>query len=274
MKNAKQYEAKIKNLLSGQLPKSVEAPDEPTLRLLLRGVLLENALPDGVEPALKAIEEECVDYNELRVAPLKEVVDRIGRDYPGALRKAHVMHSALNSIFAQGRGISVEYMEEMGKRDLRRHLLELGLTPFSAAYLLLFGFDGHAIPVDQALLDCLEADEGVHPGSGIDDVQGFLERVISQKDAKAAHAFFRSYVEKNWDTVQERRQARQAEQAKAEKAEAEKAKQQENDQKPQASEKQKDSKSGTGKSQDKSPSRGKGKSETQKRTSASKKKNS
>jgi len=118
---------------------------------------------------------------------------------------------ALQGIFSRTYRLSLEYMAEMTKRNLRRHL-------YAEAALTLEVFGGHAIPVDQLLVDCLAMDGYVHPESDLPDVQGFLERVISQKDALAAHEFFRKYVQRREKVLLRRRQA---EAAKAQAAEAE-----------------------------------------------------
>ena len=42
------------------------------------------------------------------------------------------------------------------KRERRRCLLELGLSPYVAALVMLKVLGAHAVPVDQTLVDCLE----------------------------------------------------------------------------------------------------------------------
>jgi len=223
MKDAKEYEARIKTLLRKK-PKRVASarPEDPyDIAALVRAVLESDASRQQAEKALEAIRHEYVDFNELRVSPLKDLVECIGRDYPQARDKAQMITGALQGIFSRTYRLSLEYMAEMTKRNLRRHLKELGLNEYAEAALTLEVFGGHAIPVDQLLVDCLAMDGYVHPESDLPDVQGFLERVISQKDALAAHEFFRKYVQRREKVLLRRRQA---EAAKAQAAEAEAAK--------------------------------------------------
>jgi len=217
MKNAREYERKLKKLLRGSLKKSASPPvEEDKMRLLLRGVLEPDTLAKDTSAAMDALTNEFVDYNELRVAPLKDIVECIGKKFPGAWDKAQILHTATNRIFERRFEMSLDYLQEMGKRDLRRYLLEIDLGAYAAAYLVLMGFDGHAIPVDQSLVDALADDDCIYPGSDAADVQGFLERVISQRDAVAAHRWFRSYVEKTVKAAAKRRQAAAAAEAAAE----------------------------------------------------------
>jgi hypothetical protein len=121
--------------------------------------------------------------------------------------------------------MSLEHLSKLSKRDLREHLLSLGLNAYAAARVLLFVFGGHAIPVDRTLAETLEMEEQVHPGSSVEDVQGFLERIISQKDARNVHEFLRAHVERCARALAKFRQAKAeaAAKAEAERAKAEAA---------------------------------------------------
>jgi chemotaxis protein histidine kinase CheA len=225
MKNAKQYEKKVKKLFSGSLPKRPRPPEDPdVLTVLLRGVLEAETTPDVADKALQAIDEEFVDYNELRVAPYRDIVECVGKDFPDAWEKSQVIYKCLNHLFADAHSrrtedeqappapdsdtVDMSFLDDMGKRDLRRYLDEAGLTPFASAYVVLHHFQGHAIPVDQALVDCLQMEELVHPDSDVADVQGFLERIVSQKDDIACHQFLRSFVDDHAKPLAELRKAR------------------------------------------------------------------
>ncbi len=218
MKNATKYQKKIKKLLSGLRKSAAPPPDNQNpFGVMVEAILAADA-PKQAAKALDALKKEYVDFNELRVSPVKEIVDTLGRDFPGARRKADEVTSVLNAIFTSRNNLKIDYVEKMSKRDLRRHLHELGLSPFAAAIMMMRVFGGHAIPVDQGLVDCLENDECIEPDSSIEDVQAFLERVILQKQAHAAHEFFRDYVAKNAKMIARKRKAVAEAEAKVEAA--------------------------------------------------------
>lgn len=223
MKNAKAYEPKIRKLLSGA--KNVKSPvddeDRDPVRTLIRAVLSSDATPKQAAEAIESIEGEFVDFNELRVSPIKDLTDRLGKEHPHRRAKAEMLTGALNGIFERTGAVSMDYMKDMSKRDLRRHLRELGLNPYAAAYVTLFAFGGHAIPVDEDLAESLRMDELVHEESDVEDIQGFLERVISQKDAEKAQAVFRDLVRRKAAALTKKRREQAEAKAKAE-AEAEK----------------------------------------------------
>jgi endonuclease III len=217
MRNAREYEKKVKRLLGGAgkaLPPTI-ASSEDQVRLLIESILHADASRKQVEQTSKGLMKEFVDFNEIRVAPPKEIAECLGRDFPDAREKAETIVRVLNATFDRNGNIGLDYMSKFTKRDLRRHLSELGLGPFPAACVALRLFGVHAVPVDQSLVDCLKMVHCVHPASDIADVQGFLERIVQQKDALGVHEFLRKYVEKNAKALSRKRKADAKAQAKA-----------------------------------------------------------
>jgi hypothetical protein len=207
MKNATRHQKNLKKFLSG-IDKSAAVPpaDADPIRAMIDAILAADA-PKQSAKALEALEKEFVDFNELRVAPVKDIVDTLGRDFPDARRKGEETTTVLNAIFNRRNNLVLDYVEKMSKRDARRHLGELGLSPYAAGVMMLQVFGGHAVPVDQGLVDCLEADGCVGPGGSVEEVQALLERIILQKQAWSAHEFFRDYVAKNAKMLAKKRKS-------------------------------------------------------------------
>ena len=220
MKNATRYQKKMRKLLGSMGKAAPPQPDADPIRVMLESILEADSSAKQTQKAIAELEREFVDFNELRVSPPKEIVDRVGRDFPRARQKAMEIVTVLNGLYGQTSGLTFGHTEKMTKRDLRRHLAELGLSPYAAACMMLKLFEAHAVPVDETLVECLEMDGYIHPGSALDDVQAFLERIILQKDAPAAHELFRWYIEKSARALARRRKAKAAAEAKA-RAEAE-----------------------------------------------------
>lgn len=206
MKNATSYEKKIKKLLSGMTKQAAGEPPEgvKAFTFLLQAILESDASRKEAQKVVQGFDREFVDYNELRVAPTKDIVDVIGRDFPGAREKAETIIKSLNAIFDRNSSLTMAYMDKMPKRDLRKHLTEMGMTPYTAALVTMTLFAGHAIPVDRSLVIALEANGYIHPDTELEDVQGFLERIVPQKDDSAAHELFRDFVEENAKVVTKR----------------------------------------------------------------------
>jgi len=206
MKNASVYEKKIKKLLSG-MPRVKPLTIEDPAGMMLAAILLPDAHRKSVQQAADALIGEFVDFNEMRVAPVKELSDHIGRTFPESREKAVTIVRSLNVIFDKVGKMSLDYMKEMSRKDLRRHLAEIGLSPFTAGQIMLHIFGLHAMPVDVSLVDALKMGECIDPGCTVEDAQAFLERVIAQKDDLSAHEFFRGFVEKNLKAIAKWRKA-------------------------------------------------------------------
>lgn len=205
MKNASVYEKKLRKLLGG-LPKGraeAWASSDP-IRVLIESILEPDTFGKQASAAAGALMSEFVDYNEMRVSPIKDIVETVGRDYPDARVKAETLVKVLNTVFDRTCQMTMEYMAKMPKKELRKHLLAMGLGPYSAACVLLL-YGGGAIPVDRTLVDCLVMEDLVPAKSTIEEVQPFLERLVGPKDSLGAHELLRTYVEKNAKAIAKKR---------------------------------------------------------------------
>ncbi len=198
MKNIKTYTRKIRKLL-GALRKASLTPMPPgpeRVLAMLLGILQADATRKQAQTALEALLEEYVDLNELRVSPSKDAIDCIGRDFPDVRQKVDAIYTALNNIFLRVNDISLDYLDELPKRDLRRHLAEVGLGSYAVAYTAVTICGHPAIPVDRTLEGCLEIDGCAEPNSDIEEVQALLERIIAPKEVQAACEALKTYAEK------------------------------------------------------------------------------
>lgn len=216
MKNATVYEKKVKKLL-GKLPKraALSVPTDDPLAVIVMAVLQADTTRDSAKAVFDEIQKEFVDFNDLRVAPVKDISDCMDRDFPLSRQKADSIARSLDTIFDKTGSFSMEHLHKMPKRELRKYLQDIGLDHYAAALVLMTIFGGHAIPVDENLVYVLKAEDYLPADATIDEVQGFLERIIPQKEGPAAHEFFRDYVEKNAKLVAQKHKEDAARQAAA-----------------------------------------------------------
>jgi hypothetical protein len=217
MKQARTYEKKVRKLLR-QLPKSRQQPgadDVDPVRIMIEAIMQADSTSTQAARAMRLIESEYVDFNELRVSPIKDLIECVGTEYPDIRRKAEELLAALGGVYARSSAISLAYLADKTKREQRRLLSELGLREYAVGSVLLLGLDRHAVPVDRDLAESLEMDGYVHPGSEVGDIQSFLERIVSRSKCRAVHEFFRAFVQKHSKALAKKRKA---ERAAAEKA--------------------------------------------------------
>jgi hypothetical protein len=134
-------------------------------------------MPDArADDAMRAIEREFVDLNELRVATDLEIQEMLGVKYPLIERRVAMITQSLNNIFEREHTLSLDRLKTVSKRDARQFLHGLpDIHPFVEAYVMLFGFDGHAFPADDETLEYLREHDIVEEGTTLDEVHRFVE---------------------------------------------------------------------------------------------------
>ena len=187
MKNATKYADELKSLyrrLVKQFPPEAPGPQDP-LKALVRGAMLFD-VPDGrADDAMKLIDREFVDLNELRVATDLEIQELLGTRYPAIERRVAMITQSLNNIFEREHTLSLDRLKTISRRDARQFLRELPeIHPFVEAYVMLFAFDGHAIPLDEETLRYLKEHGVVEESATLDDAQRFIEHQLKAEECR------------------------------------------------------------------------------------------
>jgi endonuclease III len=190
MKNGAEYAKRIKRLFK-QLQREDKAdstapadPTDPTEQLIV-SILSLNTTSEQGRRAYRRLCDRMVDFNELRVSSPAEITHTVRDLIPTSSDRAKALVNTLNAVFQQEHRVDLGRLQSMGIRDARRYLEKLhGIDPYTVASITLWSLGGHAIPVNNRLLDALRADELVAPECSVADVQSFLERHVSAKDAR------------------------------------------------------------------------------------------
>ena len=190
MKNATKHAEELKSLsrkLVREHKPAERTPQEP-LWALVRGAMSYDVPDSRVEDAIKVIQREFVDLNELRVATELEVQDLLGQRYPAIEERVKLITNALNAIFEKEHTLSLDRLREVSRRDARQFLRDLPeMKPFVEAYVMLMSFDGHACPIDRQMLEYLADEEILEEGTSSEDAQKFVEHHLKAEDM---HPFF------------------------------------------------------------------------------------
>jgi endonuclease III len=197
MKNATKHAEELKSLLKRLMKEQKPAPREAQepLRALVRAAMSFD-MPDAkAEEAMKHIEREFVDLNELRVATDLEIQELLGTRYPAIERRVAMITQSLNDIFEREHTLSLDRLKTVSKRDARQFLRELpDIHPFVEAYVMLFGFDGHAFPLDEEILAYLSEQGIVEDGATLDEAQRFVEHHLKADECYDLFASMRRVV--------------------------------------------------------------------------------
>lgn len=184
-KNATKRADGLKSLCRRLLKEHKPEPRQPLepLPALVRGAMMFDVSDSRADEALKTIEREFVDLNELRVATDLEIQEMLGQRYPDIERRVGMITQSLNNIFEREHTLSLNRLKEISRRDARQFLRELpDIHPFVEAFVMLMSLDGNAFPIDQPMLDYLCDHDICDENANIEEMQKFIEHHIKPEE--------------------------------------------------------------------------------------------
>lgn len=186
MKGATQSAARLKQvfkaLRAADGKPTLPAQGDPITQVIL-GVLSRDQPESKAREALERLRSHVVDYNELRVISVLELVEMIG-ETPDARTKCEDLSRALNRIFAVEHAVSLDRVAALPRKDMLAYLAQIdGLEAYSRARVRLLGFGQHGIPLDEAMWAYARQEEIVDAKCTLDEAQAFLERQVSEEEA-------------------------------------------------------------------------------------------
>lgn len=185
MKNAGKHADKLKSVCKKLIKEHKPQPKQPleALKALVRAAMSYDVTDARAEDAMKAIEKEFVDLNELRVATDLEIQELLGTRYPQIERRVAMITQSLNNIFEREHTLSLDRLKEISRRDARNFLRELPeIHPFVEAFVMLFAFDGHTMPIDERMLGYLKEEEVLDDDTSLEDAQKFVEHHLKAEE--------------------------------------------------------------------------------------------
>jgi hypothetical protein len=197
MKNATKHADALKSLFRKLIRehKPEERTPQEALWALVRGAMSYDVPDSRVNDAIKVIQREFVDLNELRVATELEVQDLLGQRYPQIEDRVKLITAAMNAIFEKEHTLSLDRLKDVSRRDARQFLRDLPeMHPFVDAYIMLMSFDGHSFPLDQQMLEYLVEEEIVEEGTNLQDAQKFVEHHLKAEDMYPFYIALRAAV--------------------------------------------------------------------------------
>lgn len=167
----------------------------PIIEEFIVAILARETTESQALAAYKRLIENVVDLNELRVTTAREMSGFVGESFPECKEKAEEIASVLSDIVAREGRLELSGLKQKKVREAREYLETLGgASPFAAAWVLSRCLGGHAVPVDQALIQALKADALVPADAELPEIQAFLERVIPASDFKRHPGILQDYA--------------------------------------------------------------------------------
>jgi endonuclease III len=185
-RNLESLRAVCKSLLKEGKPPA--APKLEPLKALVRAAMSYDVSDSRADDAMRAIEREFVELNEMRVATELEVQEMLGSRYPEIEQRVEMITRCLNAIFEREHTLSLDRLRTISKRDARQFIRELPLIhPFVEAYVMMYAFETPAMPMDGEILEYLRGEGMFDEKTSVEDAQRFLEHNLK---AEEMHDFF------------------------------------------------------------------------------------
>ncbi len=212
MKNSKEYAQRLQKLYRGlkrAQPKVEKVAYDDPAEALIYGIVHERMNESAAHRAIKGLRSAFVDWNDLRVSRVEEVVEALGEDTPASRTAALALTSALKDIFDEYHKVSLQALKTQGKRPARQCLERFeGVTPFVVNYCLLTALQAHAVPLTDDMVAYLKQHKLIETNADQEDIEGFLTRQIAAKDAFEFYALLRRESESGTRTRAARSKAR------------------------------------------------------------------
>ncbi len=201
MKNSKEYAKKIQTLyrsLSHKHSKVQEATRDEVVDCIIFAIISAELNEKAAESAMTRFADHFVDWNDLRVSRVEEIVDILGKETPATKDIALTLAKVLRAIFDAYHKVNIEALKKIGKRPARQALEKIeGLSRFAVDYCMLVALRGHAIPLTSKMLDYLRNHELVDPDADEQQIAGFLVKQIPAKNGYHFYALLRQASEKS-----------------------------------------------------------------------------
>jgi endonuclease III len=204
MKNSKEYSKKIQTLyhaLSHKHPKGQPAGHDDVVDSIIYAILSVELSEKDAESAMARFADHFVDWNDLRVSRVEEIVEALGKDTPAIKDIALILVKVLRAIYDNYHKINLEALKKIGKRPARQALEKIdGLSRFAVDYCMLVSLRGHAIPLTHKMLEYLRNNDLVDPEADEQQIEGFLVKQIPAKNGYDFYALLRHESEKSKST--------------------------------------------------------------------------
>lgn len=187
MKDSKEYSKRIQKLYRA-LKRDKPGPEKPRydepVDALVYGLVSENLTESKARDTMKKLFGYFVDSNDLRVALTEEILDVLGDENPTTKKIASAVKRMLTAVFEKYNAVTLQSLKKLGKRPAKQILQKIdGATAFAIDYCMLTALAAHAIPLTERMIQFLNTERLVHPQADRQEIEGFLTRQISAKNA-------------------------------------------------------------------------------------------
>lgn len=199
--NASQFESRLKEIV--QKLQAEFGPCQPPearcdiVEEILVGILGRDVSESKARDAFERLRQSMVDYNELRMASIADIVDELGASFPNSEAKAQDIVAALTRIYDLLETLDLTEFKSRPKREAGKWLSEIpGIDPYTLGRVMLLCFGAHSVPVNQVALSWLQYYGLFEPSVQVAEAQGVLERHVRSTDAMKVFCLLQRLADK------------------------------------------------------------------------------
>ncbi|MGL4943987.1 MAG: hypothetical protein ACRC46_12450 [Thermoguttaceae bacterium] len=142
----------LNSALKKRHPRLPKAAERSVFLHLIYAACLENATTEAADRAMEILEEEFVDWNEVRVSTPSEIADTIPH-LTEPLAAGERIKRALQAVFDSYYDFTLDDLLKKPAAQANQFFESFpSITPFMAAYVTQLALGGHVIPLDEASL--------------------------------------------------------------------------------------------------------------------------
>lgn len=184
---------------------AVKASSEPEgvdlVDLFVHSYLLWQAPSTDAAQALKRLKAAFIDWNDMRVSLVGDIIDVVGAKHWRAHDRVTKMRDAMNGIFRREHKVCLDRLRTLMKKDAVSYMDTLpGMVPYVAHRVLLVGVDFHSVPLDEFGLQLLVQAGAIPAGMGLAEAQSWVTRHVKAEEARDAHRSLVAAVDHMWET--------------------------------------------------------------------------
>jgi endonuclease III len=195
MKDSKEYSKKIHKLyrsLKRKYPAVQKVIYDEPIDALVYAIISAELNEPAAQAAIKRIADYFVDWNDLRISRVEEIIEVLGSDASVAKDIASALATALRAVFSKYNMVSLKALYKMSKRPARTVLEKIdGTSRFVVDYCMLTSLQGHAIPLTKKMIEYMRNNELVRSNADEREIEGFLARQIPAENAYEFYSLLR-----------------------------------------------------------------------------------
>ncbi len=168
---------------------------EDLMEFLIWAILTTYAAESRAAAALSKLQAALVDYNELRVTPVAEIVEIIGADYPMCRPAAEEISRMLHAMFNRFHHLNLDCLKAGSRRTAEAVLNSLdGVGPHARAMTIFHFLKGRAVPLDVNMYALLHKNGCIPADMQVEQAQRWLAGRLKERDIAGFYGVLKRYA--------------------------------------------------------------------------------